>query len=75
VIEAISKAPMLVTEGLRLLEQARRPTENPLAGLRGTLFGGFCMLAGAVLVTGGRPWYLWGPLFAVGIFAALHRGR
>jgi ubiquinone biosynthesis protein len=75
VIEAISKAPMLITEGLRLLEQARRPTENPLAGLRGTLFGGFCMLAGAVLVTGGRPWYLWVPLFVVGIFAALHRGR
>lgn len=75
VIEAIAKAPMLVTEGLRLLEQARRPTQNPLAGLRGTLFGGFCMLAGAVLVTGGRPWYLWAPLFVVGIFAALHRGR
>lgn len=75
VLEAISKAPMLVTEGLRLLEQARRPTENPLAGLRGTLFGGFCLVAGAILAGAGGPWYIWSALFAVGVFAALHRGR
>ncbi|HYH47709.1 MAG TPA: AarF/UbiB family protein, partial [Thermoanaerobaculia bacterium] len=73
--EAISSAPMLITEGLRLLEQARRPTENPLAGLRGTLFGGFCLVAGAILAGAGGPWYIWGTLFLVGILTALHRGR
>lgn len=46
-----------------------------MAGLRGTLFGGFCMVAGAVLAASNGPWYLWGPLFVVGIFAALHRSR
>lgn len=76
VIDAIAKAPMLVTEGLRLLEQvSRRPSENPLAGLRGTLFGGFCMVAGAVLAASGGAWYFWAPLFVLGIMAALHRGR
>jgi len=57
-IDAVVKAPMLVSEGLRLLEEsARRPTRNPFAGVRGTIFGGFCMVAGAILLTrpGGPP--------------------
>lgn len=74
VIQALAKAPMLITEGLRLLEQTtRRAPENPFAGLRGTIFGGFCMLAGAVLAGAGGPWPVWGTLFAVGLLAALHR--
>jgi ubiquinone biosynthesis protein len=74
VIHALAKAPMLITEGLRLLEQTtRRPPENPFRGLRGTIFGGFCMVAGAVLAGAGGPWYVWGTLFAVGLLAALHR--
>jgi len=39
VLEALAKAPNLITEGLRMLEQATQRTENPLAGLRGTLVG------------------------------------
>ncbi|HYG61284.1 MAG TPA: AarF/UbiB family protein [Thermoanaerobaculia bacterium] len=74
VIQALAKAPMLITEGLRLLEQTtRRAPENPFAGLRGTIFGGFCMVAGAVLAGAGGPWPVWGTLFAVGLIAALHR--
>ena len=76
VLEAIAKAPSLITAGLRLLEQtARRSTENPLHGLRGTLFGGFCMVAGAILAGAHGPWPVWAVLFAVGIGAALHRDR
>ncbi len=76
VLEALAKAPSLITEGLRLLEHAsRRSTENPLHGLRGTLFGGFCMVAGAILAGAGGPWPVWSVLFAVGIGAALHRDR
>jgi ubiquinone biosynthesis protein len=76
VLEAIAKAPSLVTEGLRLLEQAtHRSTGNPLVGLRGTLFGGFCMVAGAILAGANGPWPVWAVLFAVGIGAALHRDR
>lgn len=76
VLEAVAKAPSLITEGLRLLEQAtRRSPSNPLAGLRGTLFGGFCMVAGAILAGAKGPWPVWAILFAVGIAAALHRDR
>ncbi len=73
VLEALAKAPNLITEGLRMIESATRRPENPLAGLRGTLFGGFCMVAGAILAGAGGPWPVWAILFAVGIGAALHR--
>jgi ubiquinone biosynthesis protein len=74
--EAVSKAPMLITEGLRLLEQtARRSPENPFAGLRGTIFGGFCLLAGAVLAGARGPWPVWVGLFLLGGAVALHRGK
>jgi ubiquinone biosynthesis protein len=73
-LEAVSKAPALITEGLRLLEQtARRSPENPFAGLRGTIFGGFCLLAGAVLAGARGPWPVWVGLFLAGLAAALHR--
>jgi ubiquinone biosynthesis protein len=76
VLEAVAKAPSLITEGLHLLEQtARRSPENPLHGLRATLFGGFCMVAGAILAGARGPWPVWAVLFAVGIGAALHRDR
>ena len=73
-LEAVSKAPALITEGLRLLEQtARRAPENPFAGLRGTIFGGFCLLAGAVLAGAHGPWPIWLGLFLLGGAVALHR--
>lgn len=75
-VDALVKAPMLVTEGLRLLElQTRRPTENPFTGIRGTLFGGFCLLAGAILLTGGAPWWVAAMLFVVGVLLAVRPGR
>lgn len=76
VLEALSKAPTLITEGLRLLESTTRRPTNPLSGLRGTLFGGFCMVAGAVLIAGRISlWPIAVLLFLVGIGAALHRDR
>jgi len=74
-LEAVSKAPALITEGLRLLEQTlRRRPENPFAGLRGTIFGGFCLLAGAVLAGAHGPWPVWVGLFLLGGAMALHKG-
>ncbi len=73
-VDALTKAPMLVTEGLRLIESAtRRPPENPLAGLHGSLFAGACLIAGAILVAFKAAWYLWAPLFALGLLIALRR--
>ena len=75
-IDALVKAPMLVSEGIRLLErQTRRPPENPFAGIRGSIFGGFCFLAGAVLLASGGPIWAAGLLFAVGLLMAVRRGR
>jgi ubiquinone biosynthesis protein len=74
-LEAVSKSPALILEGLRLLEQATRRPENPFRGLRGTLFGGFCIVAGAILAGAHGPWPIWVALFLTGIIVALHRGR
>ncbi len=76
-LEALSKAPQIVMEGARLLEQmSRRAPENPFAGLRGTIFGGFCMVAGAVLASSNSgAWPIWGTLFLVGLIAALSRKK
>lgn len=74
--DALAKTPRLLTEGLRLLERATKtPTENPLTGLRSTVFGGSCLVAGAVLAGFGGPWPVWAGLFALGTILALRRGR
>jgi ubiquinone biosynthesis protein len=74
--DALAKTPRLLTEGLRLMERATQtPTENPLTGLRSTVFGGSCLVAGAVLAGFGGPWPIWTGLFVLGIVLALRRGR
>ncbi len=76
ILEAITKAPAVITEGVRLLQQmSRRPPDNPFAGLRGTIFGGFCLVAGAVLAGAHGPWPVWLALFVLGIGSALSRGK
>jgi ubiquinone biosynthesis protein len=75
VIDALVKAPMLITEGLRVLERTTRSRpENPFAGLRGTLFGGFCMVAGAILAASDGPWVVVATLFVVGLLLAIRKG-
>ncbi|MCP3964520.1 MAG: AarF/ABC1/UbiB kinase family protein [bacterium] len=73
-IDAMVKAPTLVSEGLRLLEHsAKRRTENPFAGVRGTIFGGFCLVAAAILAAGDGPWPLWTALLVIGLIAGLNK--
>jgi ubiquinone biosynthesis protein len=73
--DALAKTPRLITEGLLLVEQAtHRPAENPFAGLRATLYGGFCLVAGAILAGFGVPWPLWVFLLIVGLLLPL-RGK
>src|SRR5512134_1426559 len=44
-VDAMVKMPLLVTEGLRVLEKTtKRSTENPFVGLRGTLIAGFSLV-------------------------------
>ncbi len=74
-VDALVKAPMLVTEGLRVLEQStRRRQPSPFAGIRSTILGGFCLVAGAIVLgTGGAAW-AWAPLFGAGLVIALRKG-
>lgn len=75
-VDALVKAPMLVTEGLRALEQAtHRQPENPFSGIRGTVFGGFCIVAGAIVAAANGPWPVWVTLFLGGILLGIRRGR
>lgn len=51
VVDALVKAPLLVTQGLRFLEEAtKNPGENPLAGIKSTLFAGCVLISGAIIV-------------------------
>jgi ubiquinone biosynthesis protein len=75
-VDALVKAPMLVTEGLRFLEKTtKQPVENPLSGMRGTLFAGFCLVAASILVAFKGPWPLWAGLFLIAFILILRRGR
>ena len=73
-VDAMAKMPLLVTDGLRVLERvARQPAENPLSGLRGTLIAGSCLVAGAISMGFAAPWPVWGGLFAIAFFLAIRR--
>ena len=73
-VDALVKSPMLVTEGLKVLEQStNRDPESPFTGIRGTVFAGFCVVAGAIVAATDGPWPLWAVLFATGIILALRR--
>jgi ubiquinone biosynthesis protein len=74
-MDALVKVPLLVTEGVRVLEKStKRAPENPFTGVRGTLIAGFCLVAGAILMAFGGPWPLWVGLFALAPLLALRRG-
>jgi ubiquinone biosynthesis protein len=76
IVDALVKAPLLITEGLRVLERTtHQPPENPFSGVRGTLFAGFCLVAGAILAAFGKPVYFWAPLFVIALVLALHKER
>ncbi len=74
-VDAMAKMPLLVTDGLRVLEKfARQPTESPLSGLRGTLIAGSCLVAGAVAMGFRAPWPVWSTLFVIAFILAVRRG-
>ncbi len=75
-VDALVKAPMLVTEGLRVLEQTtRQPRENPFSGIRGTVFAGFLFVAGAIVAALKGPTWLAILLFGGGVMIGLRRER
>lgn len=74
-VDAFAKMPLLVTEGLRVLEQTtRRPRESPFAGLPAVIIAGFSLLAATLLLALDGPWPVWGALYLVSL-ALIVRGR
>jgi len=76
-VDALVKMPLLITEGLRVLEKTtKRSTENPFAGLRGTLIAGFSLVAGAIILgfVGAHAWPLYVPFFAIAFVLAVRKG-
>jgi ubiquinone biosynthesis protein len=73
-VDAMAKMPLLVSDGLRVLEKvARQPSENPLKGLRGTLIAGSCLVAAAISMGFGAPWPVWVGLFVIAFFLAVRK--
>jgi ubiquinone biosynthesis protein len=71
--DAIVKLPLLITEGVHVLERSTRaPATSPLAGMKGTLLGGFCFVAATLLFALHGPWPIWALMFAL---AAVLVGR
>jgi len=74
-LDAALRIPALVSETVRYLEQQnRRQPLPPLRGMRATVFGGFCLVTGAILVVFGGPWMVAAPLLALGLLLPLRRG-
>jgi ubiquinone biosynthesis protein len=76
IFDAALKLPLLVSEGLAMMEgRTQRKPQRPLTGVRATLFGGACMVAGAILIGLEGPWPLAVLLFTVGVLLPLRRGE
>jgi ubiquinone biosynthesis protein len=74
-VDALTKLPLLVTEGARVLERATRaPSQSPLGGVRGALLSGFALLSAAVLVALRGPWPAAAILLVLALFLAARRG-
>jgi len=76
IVDALLKTPRLVSEGLATLEErTRRRPQRALTGVRATLFGGACLVSGAILVGLGGPWFLAVILMITGLLLSLRRGE
>jgi len=75
-LDAFFKVPLLVSEGLTVLEERSRKTaRRPLAGTRGALLGGLCVVAGAILLSFNGPWVVSLILLVLGLLLPLERGE
>lgn len=74
VIDIFQRSPLIVAHALQQLEQQNQtPPAQPMAGLKETVLAGLGLVALAVLMVGGAPWFLWLP-FLLMILALALRG-
>jgi ubiquinone biosynthesis protein len=71
-IDIISTSPLILSEGLKTFEtNLKKPPSSEYKGLRNSLLAGFCLIAGAILVSFGGPWPIWAALFFFAVLLAL----
>lgn len=72
-IELAYRAPVVLNDGFQYLEgELSSSSEGPLNEILETLFGGFCVLGGALVAGLGGPVILWGFLLIFGFSLAGH---
>ncbi|MEE4270076.1 MAG: AarF/UbiB family protein [Thermoanaerobaculales bacterium] len=75
-VDAFFKMPLLVSEGISVLEErSQKKPRKPLSGLRASVFGGFSLVAGAILLAFDGPWVVALMLMVVGMVLSLSRTR
>jgi ubiquinone biosynthesis protein len=73
--DAFFKMPLLVSEGLSMLEdRSRQPARKPLSGTRATILGGFCLVSGSIVMSFDGPWVVSLILLVLGLALPLRRG-
>ncbi len=74
--DAVAKMPLLISEGLTVLEErSRKPVQKPLSGTRATILGGFCLVSGSILMAFDGPWVVSLILIVLGLGLPLRRGH
>jgi ubiquinone biosynthesis protein len=70
-IDTLKQSPLYINEFRRLLEfQVQTDRPHPIVDIMGTLFGGICLIVGAILAAFGLPWWLWAWFFLIGFSVA-----
>jgi ubiquinone biosynthesis protein len=73
-VDIISISPLIISEGLKSFETNLKKTPvGEMRSIRTSILAGFCLLAGAVLVSSGAPWPVWGGLFGLAVILAFIR--
>ncbi|MFL7839237.1 MAG: ABC1 kinase family protein [Candidatus Promineifilaceae bacterium] len=71
VVDLLYRSPYVLNEVMRYAEQQMKSQrDNPVGILRGTIFGSFTLLSGAIVAAFGGPVWLWAPLILIGFTIA-----
>jgi ubiquinone biosynthesis protein len=73
-VDAMIKMPLLITDGLRVLEKyTRQPRESEWSGLGPALLAGSCLAAGTVALGFRLPWPVWSGFFLFALILLVRR--
>lgn len=74
-LDALAKTPMLITHSLKALEDVTpQQSHHPLKGLGASIFGGFCLMSGSVMMAIDKAlWLPYSLLFGLALLLILRR--